>query len=302
MNDDWRSALRRARHGAGISMEAVAKLSGLSYETVRGYENGRRSPTRDSLLKVLVALKITAAEANAIVEQAGFAPEAALYPAHEFPEYYYRLEELQRIVENRPWPSFATNDAMRVVAANRTVQRLWGINFAREKRKQSSDQLSLFRVGGDYRFVDRVTNWAEIVSAIASINKGRPRRIVQTALAPGVVAAMEATAGGDADYLKALLMIWKKAKPAPARVQWDVPLIWRDPEFGEMRFVDTVSVASESDVLQFQDWHPIDGETWQVLEKVIARSARPRATKPKARRGPSRRETDTTVPGRAPRS
>jgi transcriptional regulator with XRE-family HTH domain len=282
MNEAWRTALREARRGAGISMETVAQRSGLSYETVRGYENGRRSPTRESLLKVLVELQITAAEANAIVEQAGFAPEPTLYPPDEFPAYYYRVEELQRIVEKRPWPAFATNDAMRVVAANRAVQAVWAINFAREKRRQSSDQLSLFRIGGDYRFVERVTNWAQIVSAVASINKGRPRRTVQTALAPGVVAAMEATAGGDAAYLKALLKIWQNAKPAPNRVQWDMPLIWRDPEFGEMRFIDTVSVASESDVLQFQDWHPVDGETWSVLDKVIVRAAGQRA-KPKSR-------------------
>ena len=150
-----------------------------------------------------------------------------------------------------------------------------GHNFAREKRRRSGDQLSLFKIGGDYRFVDCVTNWADAVSAIASMNKGRPRRTVQTALAPGVAAAMEATAGGDPDYLKALLNIWRKAKPA--RVQWDMPVIWRDSEFGEMRFIDTVSVASESDVLQFQDWHPIDADTWRVLEKVIERAARQRA-------------------------
>lgn len=284
MNEDWRVALRRARRGAHMSMAAVAEAAGVSYSAMRSYESGRRSPTRDSLLKVLAVLRITAADANAIVEQVGFAAEPTLYPAHEFPEYYYRVGELQRVVEKRPWPSFATNEAMRVVAANRAVQSLWGINFAREKRKQSSDQLSLFRIGGDYRFVDRVTNWTDIVGVIASVNKGRPRRTVQTALAPGVVSAIEATAGGDPGQLKILLKIWKKAKPAPARVQWDMPLIWRDPEFGEMRFVDTVSVASESDVLQFQDWHPVDAKTWRTLEKVIARTARPRATKPKARR------------------
>ena len=264
-------------------MKAVAELSGLSYDTVRSYENGRRRPTRDSLLNVLAMLRVTAADANAIVEQAGFAAEPTLYPAHEFPEYYYRVGELQRVVEKRPWPSFATNDAMRVVAANRAVQAVWGINFAREKRKQSSDQLNLFRIGGDYRFIDRVTNWAQIVSVVASVNKGRPRRTVLTALAPGVVSSMEATAGGDPDQLKVLLKIWQKAKPAPSRVQWDMPLIWRDPEFGEMRFIDTVSVASEPDVLRFQDWHPMDAETWRVLERVIARSARQTA-KPKTLR------------------
>jgi transcriptional regulator with XRE-family HTH domain len=252
-------------------METAAQLSGLSYETVRGYENGRRSPTRESLLKLLAVLRMTAAAANAVVEGAGFAAEQTLYPPHEFPQYYYHVDELQRVINHRPWPSLATNDAMYVIAANRALQALWGIDYAKEKRRRSGDQLSLFTIGGDYRFIDRVANWPEIISIIASVNKGRPQRTVLTAMALGVVAAMQATAGGDEALLKRLLKIWQRAKPAPARVQWDFPLQWRDPEFGELRFRVMVSVASEPDMLSFQDWHPVDADTWQVMDKVMAR-------------------------------
>lgn len=60
-------ALRGARHATRLSLKAVAERSGFSYETVRGYENGRRGPTRESLLKVLAVLQLTAADANALL-------------------------------------------------------------------------------------------------------------------------------------------------------------------------------------------------------------------------------------------
>jgi hypothetical protein len=46
-----------------------------------------------------------------------------------------------------------------------------------------------------------------------------------------------------------------------------------------MRFTLVISMASERDALSFHDWHPVDANTWRVLEKVKARSARQRAKK-----------------------
>lgn len=45
-----------------------------------------------------------------------------------------------------------------------------------------------------------------------------------------------------------------------------------DDEFGDMRFLGIVSTASEPDALAFQDWHPVDAATWEVLERVKSRA------------------------------
>jgi transcriptional regulator with XRE-family HTH domain len=279
MKDDWRLALRRARRNAGISMETLAERSGISYETVRAYENGRRSPRRASLLKVLAALPLTAADANAVLDLIGFAPEPTLYPPHEFPEHRYRVEELQRVVDTRPWPAYVTNESISVVAANRAIQAVWGMDYAKEKRRRHGGELSLFTIAGDSRFTARMTNWTEVLRSIASEIKGRPQRAMAASAEPRAVAAMQAAAGGDLALLKRLLKIWEKAKAAPTRVQWDLPLRWLDPPYGEMRFTLVISVASARDGLNFHDWHPIDAETWRTLEKAKARSARQRAKK-----------------------
>jgi transcriptional regulator with XRE-family HTH domain len=277
VNEDWRSALRAARRKAGVSMETLAERSGISYETVRAYENGRRSPKRATLLKVLAALPLTAADANAVLDLVGFATEPALYPPHEFPEHLYRVDELQRVVEARPWPACATNESISVVAANRAIQAVWGMDYAKEKRRRPDAELSLFTIAGDPRFTERVTNWTHVLRSIASEIKGRPQRTVAASEGPRAFAALQAAAGGDPALLKRSLKIWEKAKPAPARVQWDLPLRWLDPQYGEMRFIVVISLASERDVLRFHDWHPVDAATWRTLEKVKARSARQRA-------------------------
>jgi transcriptional regulator with XRE-family HTH domain len=295
MSAEWRSALRAARRASGLSLNSLAEHSGLSYETVRGYEDGRRSPTRESLLKVLVVLRLTAADANALLEQAGFAPDPGLYPPHEFPEYAFRVDELQQFLDKRPWPAIATDDAIHIIAANRSIQALWGIDFDREKRRRSVEEMTLFAIVRDYGLLDRISNWPSFLREAASLNKGRPLRAAMTS-PQRRMASMQAMSGADPALLKRMQRIWANAKPMPARIQSDFQVVWRDPEFGEMRFRSVVSVASEQDRLNFRDWHPVDAETWRALENVKSSRLRegarkkrpsrpPHSTEPTSRRG-----------------
>jgi transcriptional regulator with XRE-family HTH domain len=270
---DWRTDLRAARRRSGLNMEAVAERSSLSYETVRAYENGKRRPKRETLLKILAILQFTAADANALLEAAGFAPEAGLYSAHEFPQYSFRLDELQRFLDKRPWPAIATDDAVQVLSVNRTMQSLWRIDFDREKRGRTAEELNLFAMIGRHRLLDRISNWPEFLSAAASLNKGRPLRATVTSPEQRSK-SMQAMTGGDPKLLKRVVQIWTKAKPAPARIQADFPIVWCDPEWGELNFRSVVSVASDVDLLNFRDWHPVDAHTWQALENLTSRRRR----------------------------
>jgi transcriptional regulator with XRE-family HTH domain len=285
MSAGWRMALRAARREWRLSLKALGERSGLSYESVRGYENGRRSPSRESLLKVLAVLQFTAADANALLEQAGFAPEAGLYSPYEFPEYAFRVDELQRFLDQRPWPAMATDDPMRVLAANRTIQALWGIDLNREKRRRSAEEMSLFAIGRDYGFLNRMSNWPEFLRAAASLNKGRPVRAALTSA--DVLMASVQVMSGDPAVRKYMRRIWTTAKPTPFRIQADRQIVWCDPEFGELRFRSVVSVASEQDLLSFRDWHPVDAETWRALEDVKLRRLREGAQKKRRERSSS---------------
>ena len=106
---------------------------------MRSYENGDARPTR-SLLKVMVTLRLSAAHANAMLEGAG-SRESVLFGPDDEREVAFQISELQKIVERRPWPTFATDDGVHVIAPNRAVQALWGFDFAKERRRRTARQM-----------------------------------------------------------------------------------------------------------------------------------------------------------------
>jgi hypothetical protein len=80
-------------------------------------------------------------------------------------------------------------------------------------------------------------------------------------------------AGGDPAFLARLVQIWMATPGRDAKVRWSYHVVWRDEEFGEMRFRSIVGTASEPGGLSFNDWQPLDAATWNVLERVKARAA-----------------------------
>src|SRR4051812_72371 len=110
MTDAWRIRLRAVRRATGLSLREVARLSKISYESVRGYENGRRSPSREKIRAVLEALGCSIADSNEILEAAGFAPQPTRFPEEEFPSYFFKRHELDDAVEVVPWPQFVSSD------------------------------------------------------------------------------------------------------------------------------------------------------------------------------------------------
>ena len=50
--------------------------------------------------------------------------------------------------------------------------------------------------------------------------------------------------------------------------------MWRDEEFGEMRLRCMAGTANELGGLSFNDWQPVDADTWTVLEKMKQRRRR----------------------------
>ena len=44
----------------------------------------------------------------------------------------YDLDGAQAAIEKTPWPAFVVNENFEVVAANRAVQKLWGVDLRHE--------------------------------------------------------------------------------------------------------------------------------------------------------------------------
>ena len=272
----WRSRLRATRERLGVSRAELARRSGVPADTLRRWEDGTRNPRHASLRAVLDALDCPSAEANALLAEAGFPPARTLFPGDRFPNYYYTAGELQDAVEQAPWPEFVLNDNTEVVAANAVVQALWRINFEEERARRTKPQMNLLSVASDYQFTHHVLNWDECVATLASVFKGRPRdpHTLEQPDRPDPYfdAVLAEFSKGDSTFLARLIEVFARTPAREPKCRWTYRVVWRDDDFGELRFSAVVNVANEPDALSFNDWIPIDAETWSVLEQVKARA------------------------------
>lgn len=284
MKPRWSQGLQHAREKVGITQRQLGELAGVSPETVRAYERGSRSPRRHNLVAVLDALSVDQAQRNRILEAAGFSSTRTLFPSDEYPNYFFTVEELQKEVELVAWPGFVLNNANEVVAANAAVQAIWGIDFQQLRKTSSGAELNLLSVASQRRFADRVLNWDECVGTLAAVFKGRPVNPASLDEPdPYFHRVLQEFADGDPQFLSRLVRVWMETPARAAKVRWGYNVVWQDPEFGVVRFQAMVGTASEPDGLAFNDWMPLDAESWNVLEQVKLRELKHRQVRPTSR-------------------
>lgn len=131
--------------------------------------------------------------------------------------------------------------------------------------------MNLLAVASERRFADQMVNWDECVATLVAVFKGRPEGAASLDEPDPYFHDVLAEFAAAPEFLARLASIWEATPPQPAKVRWNYRVVWRDREFGEMRFHCLVSAASDPAGLGFNDWLPLDGETWAVLEQVKAR-------------------------------
>jgi transcriptional regulator with XRE-family HTH domain len=265
----WEQLLRAAREQLGISRAELARRASIPSDTLRRWEDGSRHPTELRLRAVLEALKVTGSDANRIFQAAGYEPKPTLFPNWRFPNYFYTAEELRESVEQVPWPEFVLDNNVELVAANRAAGAVWGVDLTQELARRSKVQLSLLSVASNHHFADRVVNWDEVVATLVAVFKGQPQNPESLDEPSAYFSAVLAEfAAGDPAFLQRLFPVWEATPPMEGKCRWSYRVVWKDPDFGEMRFHCIVSTASEPDGLAFSDWIPRDAGTWEVLEQV----------------------------------
>ena len=267
MAEDWRKALRDVRKRLGLTQDRLAELAGISPDTLRGYENGRRSPRRDHLAAVLTALRLEHGERRKILEGAGFVAE----PRSQLEQYaglwHTEASALAECGRHR-WPSFVTDEFARVVGANTVAQAIWGVDLDREFA--SPVERNLLSVASDPRFADRCLNWDEAIGTIIAVFKAHdwaPESVDTPG--PYFAAVLAHFLKGDPKYVSRFLKIWQSTSPIWERKErWTYPVIWQSPGYPRMHFEALTTTASMIDGLGFNDWIPLDADTWRGLAQL----------------------------------
>jgi transcriptional regulator with XRE-family HTH domain len=73
--DEWREQLTELRRRRKLTRDELSEMTGISPESIRSYERGRRNPRRQTLNTLLAALRAPRAEANRIRRGFGYASE-----------------------------------------------------------------------------------------------------------------------------------------------------------------------------------------------------------------------------------
>ena len=266
MQLDWPQAVKNARQRMRLSQAELAQLAGLSPESVRAYEAGRRKPRARSLKALLDALKLDRGTRNDILVAAGFAPDGdILRPTH--PSLYYTTDEAAEEIERYDWPAFILSEMMEVVAANQAAQLLWGVDLRREFTNQL--ERNMLGVASNPRFADRCRNWDEAVGTIIAGFKGHTRGPESyESPSPYFAAVLEQFLQGDKTYVARFLRVWEHTEPLKLKMHWFYPVVWDEPGIGEMRFRCLVCAGNEADGLSFNHWVPADAITWERLERL----------------------------------
>ncbi len=271
LSRDWPSELRMWRKAEGLSREQLARLSGVSPETIKGYELGRRRPTGETLELLLDALRVERGARAGLLEAAGFAPHAErLRPRPD--TYGFRLEDAQREIDSYEWPAQVNNELMEVVAANAAAAVLWGRS---DKEIGQPVASNLMGVASHPEFGGRIRNWEQVVSVGVGIMKGHTRgnELDPERLSPYYAKVLQEFLAGDPQYIARLLRLWESVEPRTPKSRWTIPVVLDHPDVGEMRFTWLSSMCNEIDGLFFNDWMPMDGRTWSALDELKQRRA-----------------------------
>jgi hypothetical protein len=73
---------------------------------------------------------------------------------------------------------------------------------------------------------------------------------------------------GDPQYLRRFLTQWERTPARSPKVSWSYTITWKEPDVGILRFMCIVSVGNEPEGLGWNDWIPLDAETWTLLEAI----------------------------------
>jgi len=264
--DDWFQLLAQARSRLKITQADLAARSHVSYSSVKAYEEGKRHPSRPYLTALLDALKLDRVERNLILAAAGYASDGMSFrPTNA--DLTFTVDEAAREIERYQWPAFVVDEMMGVPCANRMAQRLWGVDLEREFLDPT--ERNLLSVASNPRFAQRCVNLDEILAILVAVWKGHhrgPESLEDPS--PFFGAMLEHLLGGDPAVVGRFAHAWQTGSGRTAKLRWDYPVVWNEPNIGVMRFHAFASAASEPDGLSFNDWIPLDPDTWARLQQL----------------------------------
>ena len=117
-------------------------------------------------------------------------------------------------------------------------------------------------------------NWDELIRVAIAVFKGHHRGgETLDDPSPYFNHVLEEFLKGDSGYITRMLQAWADTDPIEPKIRWTYPIVWNQPGLGTMRFTCVVNTCNADLGLAFNDWIPLDSETWACLETLRSNDA-----------------------------
>jgi transcriptional regulator with XRE-family HTH domain len=287
----WRPMIRAERLRADLTQQELAVRAGVSVETIRKYEAGVRTPSRDRLLQLLASMQVPPSRSAAVLSAAGYAPPPGVSRRNPAGSPAFSLSAAATTIEISPWPRLILDETLELVGANHAAQALLGLDPGFEHDGRTPASLNLLAILADPKTARRVVNLDACVTAVVASLKAALGRVLQpadaAALADEILA--ECTTRNPA-AARRLLHAWDVTPPARSARGTGFQVVWRGENNIQVRFLAATSTIDGSNGYIYADLHPADAASHANLEHLL-RDA-PLRTGPK-RRQPMRHSSPT---------
>jgi transcriptional regulator with XRE-family HTH domain len=262
---EWNTELREARERLGMSREALSERSGVSANSLKSYELGRRRPTRQNLSRLLTSMKLDELSRSVIFADAGFATEI---PVERFREPNATRKEAVQLVRNRPWPAFLVDMRLEVLALSAAAWRLLG-----EPERDLQQRPSVLTVVTRREMRVRVQNLVEILSlAVKLFKHGVPEEPSLEAPGPYLSRILKQLLAGDPALIAQFAKLWETVPPLETRITGTLyDCVWNS-DAGTIRFKCLITCLNAADGLYDHNWMPADARSHALLEELAAHS------------------------------
>jgi transcriptional regulator with XRE-family HTH domain len=259
---EWNEHLRRLRQNGNVTRVELARRTGISTESIRSYEFGRRRPTRRQMSRLLDELDANAASRNIILAGAGFAPET---PVGRYAEPNIPKKEATRFVRGLGWPALLLNPRTEVLAVSDAARRL-----LRLTDRDVAGRPAVLTAATLRAMATQLLNWDELVVGVLALFKaGAPEESLENP-GPYLNAIRKQLTAGDATIKRRFAELWATTPALQGRISGlTYRCLWKDA-IGKIEFTCQIGCLNTELGLYAHTWIPAESRSHRVLEKLLA--------------------------------
>ena len=257
----WHEQLRELRCSRLLNRTDLAALSGISLESIRSYETGRRRPPGHRLSQLLDALKADVRSRNAIYAAIGL---MVPLPDNPFALEDMSLAAASQLIHERPLPAFLMNHRTEFVTLNPSAASLLRIPTPPPGRRNVR-HVSALTLTTRRAMAERLENWDFLMAVmIAAFKRAAPEP--ESLDAP----MLEALTAGDPALVRRFSELWSTTRAWRGRLSGpSYPVIWKALAGGKIHFHCIVHCVNRVEGFYVHDWMPKDVNSHRLLEESL---------------------------------